>query len=130
MLLFAKEAKCRYWESRKLIDCQITDFYLCEILDLKQQRKFLKKLFCFFIFLVFYYVEVKLDSIHHSLNVCVFTVTLWQLDLWIVKMIIVVARLYYLVTISNNVISSTSNRNISYHKRFGQKLILLKPFCL
>ena len=53
MLLFAKEAKCRYWESRKLLDCQITDFYLCEILDLKQQRKFLKKLFCFFIFLVF-----------------------------------------------------------------------------
>ena len=32
--------------------------------------------------------------------------------------------------ISNNVISSNRNRNISYHKRFGQKLILLKPFCL
>ena len=76
MLLFAKEAKCRYWESRKLIDCQITDFYLCEILDLKQQRKFLKKLFCFFIFLVFCYVEEKLESFYHFSNVCVFMLTL------------------------------------------------------
>ena len=53
MLLFAKEAKCRYWESRKLIDCQITDFYLCEILEWKQQRKFLKKIVLFLYFLSF-----------------------------------------------------------------------------